>query len=550
MSRAIRNLPELVPYMAARGLAAELKIPLFDSDHDELRNFWEKVDGEASVLYLVTTESAQAKYIAAFTSVHNGQKNSWRADGTAFVAVRQANGGVHIAPSSHANAIYIAPNGLCQWGACSFVADVSKGCTQGSVAANAAFAVPGVGAIKIKRIQAYKVSRKGAIQYAVSPLPVFAKLAPFLQFCPHFTEDQLDECTLLCASESVPTKVVFSSSTLPHDLRSGLLRAGITVLTVPGHERPTSEGIVEVVKQTSVRCLRVEGGVSSDQQKFAEAVAAAFNQGDNKLGCFALDATAQNLQVLTMVLKENPPQLRQLTLNLDHSGMTCEALFEILDHCTETHVEVVKLEGNGLAATTTKDIQRLTEFQKRYPKIKLDGGHNSVLEEHCVPEEAGVMAISLERQSKPKAGAKGMISLFQLIRMTECPKEKLAKFSRTYEQFAKDAGEEHSFPVELERTVQQQALDVAGAFISSCATDDDHNLAITEGSFSLFMPPHHVDFFDMHIGIKFTHPRALLMFLGEVLEVAVFLDVPSLRRFVQSRILMLLATTPFDDFIA
>ena len=84
-------------------------------------------------------------------------------------------------------------------------------------------------------------------------------------------------------------------------------------------------------------------------------------------------------------------------------------------------------------------------------------------------------------------------------------------------------------------------------FIECHATQADHELAC-ENSETMYMPRHHVSFYNTYL--KDLEMRSLVLLLTELSELAAFLDIPVLKRFVRTRFLLLIGEEKLDSFLS
>ena len=116
------------------------------------------------------------------------------------------------------------------------------------------------------------------------------------------------------------------------------------------------------------------------------------------------------------------------------------------------------------------------------------------------------------------------------------------------------SSEDRILHMNLENSVSGKSVQAALVFICRIITENDHALAV-ECDTEPYMPTHHLHFYrryiaeGAHSGYEVSS-RHFLLLVGELVEIATFLEVPALKLFVRTLLLRAVVKGGLDDCIA
>ena len=306
----------------------------------------------------------------------------------------------------------------------------------------------------------------------------------------------------------------------------------------------SSFDIAALVKNTGVSVLQVRrGNLGRDA---IGALKAAFSQPEEAslLTVLKVQITHQSIDTVSQLLQSEPKRLETLVI-LNSKTLDTELFLRVLQ--LSGALRCVRIDGKYEAKFRGEDLQRLASIITQHSALSIDFGAGG----GAPSAGAAVPPVVTDPKSAPKDT---LIFVIGHKRFVPCNIAAARNYSLLVGGLL-ESGDvpqtvaEREIPLELDNPVSTQGAITAVLFLEKCATTADHKSALENEGQGLppYLPAHQLAFANKYI-FPLGAPKAVHL-LSEMLEVATYLNVPTLKRYVRSLIMLLLAKGDLDAIL-
>ena len=543
------------------------EMPLFDTKAGHHPSqLYTKVGQHAKVLYCCKTSDPRIDFVAAFTEVHSNSSfrtDTWVDDRKAFVAFKPRDvEDFTVVPPAPSVASTVQANSTrgCLWGCndaelCFSINDLRysrwdhphmrpKQCYR---------SLPNVGSFEVSDLAVFAVSGEGDSDTASPSLrrrcveKKMSQLIHILALNPHFREDELEMLRLM-SRHRVMLSLWATEKTQQTDkkqqqskIRSILKESAVPELMISGSI--AAYDLAALTKGTGVSVLNVQSDIHS---KSVSVLRIAFSQPEatSLLTVLKVAVTNQSIDGLCQLLQSEPKRLEKLII-ANSKTLDVEHFLRVLQ--VSGSLRCVRIDGRYTAKLEASEFQRLLNVHARHPTLNIDfGGGVNIL-------TSGPVLPPFLTDSK-NAPQKSLVLVIGHKKYFPCDIDAAKRYSLLIGNLLESGAlpktvAEREILLELDHPVSTDAAITAVVFLESVITVDDHRAAVDTEVRDLlpYLPAHQLGFANKYI---FPLPASrILHFLSELLEVATYLNVPALKRFVRSVIMLLLAKHELDPIL-
>ena len=557
MTNFDEDFGSVVEYLMERGYEVD-QVPLFDTKAGHTPSqLHTKIGPQTKVLYCCKTAKPEVELVAAFTEMHDANQLLVK-DLNAFIAFKAQEAGdfaFSIPRFSAKSTVKVdKPECTAAWGE----AKPYELVFSESLSTNWWFKAR-IGGWPYQRANSCYAGLPTAYEFNVAHLAVLAvaggpapgscttppepshtrkmkKLVPFIAANPHCRQEELEMMSLMSRHRVSTSFNITSKKQVPGEIRLQLAESGVLELGITG-SLMSSFDLTALVSGTGVSVLHVR---STPRPDSFEVMQAAFSLPEeaSELTVFKVAVTAQSIDVVCQLLLSHPKRLDTLVI-LNNQSLTPEHFSRVL-RCSE-FLRCVRIHGQYEARLRASEFQALLTASERYPHLQTDLGVG------CAT--AGPLPPALtESTSAPKDS---LVFVVGHKKYVPCSIIAARSYSLLVEQLLEcgEKLEDREITIDLDHPVSTEAVSIVVVFVEKCATLADHHSALsTEGhNVPPYLPSHHFRFANQYI-LPLPGPKAY-HFLCEMLELATYLNIPVVKRFVRSTMMLLLAEGRLDAML-